>query len=243
LAEYELEEPAWCEVEMVQAMKNSGVLEKDQVWVDCGCGAGVILCFLMLYHSQESQKNLPFIGYGYDMVQRQVDQATSLLTICKMMLCPRSKVITTNVVKSEFPGDFGIIDRNFFPLSSDKKNIKKKNITLFVNNHSWDFKSFRKEFVEKMLGFPSAGNNYKFANVSVLILDPGMLESSVDLQLLCEFKEIATFNKKSSSRMASVFLFCSHRHTQDELCDKITQHLRKEWDSSTKVSFVQSFFV
>ncbi len=217
-------------------MKNSGVLEKEQVWVDCGCGAGVILCFLMLYHSQESQKNLPFIGYGYDMVQRQVQQATSLLKICKMMLCPRSKkMITTNVLKSEFPGDIGIIDQNFFPSSSDKKNI-----TLFVNNHSWAFESFRKEFVEKMLGFPSAGNNYKFANVSVLILDPGMFESSVDLQLFCEFKEIANFNKKHSSKKASVFLFCSHRHTQDELCDKITQKLRKERDSSPNVSFVES---
>ncbi len=67
--------------DMIIDMVDGGVLEIGQDWVDCGCGAGIILFYLMIIHHLFGTKGHKF--YGFDMIERQVQRCNQLITALK----------------------------------------------------------------------------------------------------------------------------------------------------------------
>jgi hypothetical protein len=48
-------------LDMITAMVNGGAEESLQSWVDCGCGAGVILFYLMIHQHLAAYKPISWV--------------------------------------------------------------------------------------------------------------------------------------------------------------------------------------
>jgi hypothetical protein len=217
---------------MIKAMVAGGVVEHmTQHWADAGCGAGIILLYLMAHCDVYK---LPASFFGFDMAKPQVEKAEKLLI--KYQTIFKTK-FETNVIQAKFPEGM----REISPFS-------KPNSIWFVNNFSWLHSTknqvveyaedFKEEFV-KLLGLRNLDTA---GNVSVLILDPTLLDTKLSSQLQCfhEFQEVATFKRPLLHKYESVLLFCCRRATQKRLQDLISNSLHNQWTSPGTVHFFDS---
>jgi hypothetical protein len=217
-------------LKMIDAMDAGGVVEPKQHWADAGCGAGIILLFLMAYCHVHSFSDASF--FGFDMVQIQIEKAQNLLIKYKTKF---SIAFETNIILGKFPENMQQI-----------LNFSKPNSIWFVNNFSWlgcqKIETYPENFKEQFAVLLGLRNVEEAGNVSVLILDPKLLDTNVPSQLQCfqEFREVATFRRPNQQKDESVLLFCCRRATQKRLQKLIFDSLQEEWMSPGTVSFFES---
>jgi hypothetical protein len=128
--------------------------------------------------------------FGFDMVEQQITKSKTLLTIWNELT--KDKSVTYSVI---FPQDCEQIQSNLKQFSGSR--------CFFVNNWSRNKESdekFKKDFLSsKLLDLEACSSS-----VHVFILKPDLLEPNtihqVQLQMLCEFKDIASFNDRGSQK-------------------------------------------
>ena len=227
---------------MLKASIDGGI--QSQTWIDAGCGAGIILLFLMVYNWVMKSSIKHF--FGFDMVEEQITKSKTLLTIWNELT--KDKSVTCSVICATFPQDYERIESKLKQFSGSR--------CFFVNNWSWNKEldeNFKKDFLSsKLLDLEACSSS-----VHAFILKPDLLEPNtihqVQLQMLCEFKDVASFNDRGSQKKiqsgdkipqgASVYLFCNRTFEQRKFCDAIVTALQKHcWEvtANTFLAMLQS---
>jgi hypothetical protein len=227
-------------LKMLDNIISGGVI--SHTWIHCGCGAGIILCYVMVHNYVTKGKFKLF--FGFDMVPTQVQKAKNLLEFTKNVLYPSNHPpVQFKVTHATFPEDLRRINSEMY---NSRKDFGSR--MYFVNNVSWakdNDDTFKKTFLENMLNLNTCEHN-----IHVLIFNPAMLQyESQDrrfpLQFVFEFKEVATFvsfHKDSSQEFkpqSSVYLFCNRKFEQESITKFILKDLRSKNEWNIHAKFVE----
>lgn len=116
-------------LKMLDNIISGGVI--SHTWIDCGCGGGIILCYVMVHNYVTKGKVKLF--FGFDMVLTQVQKAKNLLEFTKNVLYPSDNPeVQFRVTHATFPEDLRKINQTMY---NSRKDFGSR--MYFVNNFSW----------------------------------------------------------------------------------------------------------